>query len=497
MKKLIFIFFIATSCLAIAQNTQSFKIASINLLNYPNSFITSDTRYNNFGSIMHHIAADIIISVELNDEGDDRAADSLLVRGLNTNGISYYNHADMLSPNGGLNNMLFYNTQKFVLYKHIEIAAPIRNLDYYTLYFIDPNLPCTHDTTFIDIAIMHLKASNTGADATTRNNMAIALENYINTLPANRNVIVGGDFNFYACNNSEPAYMTLTNTANVQPFTDVLGNTWVRNSSSYVTYYTQSTRGNAAPYLGGNGGASGGLDDRFDYIMPDNTVLNGLNRVLYVNNSLKSVGNDGQHFDKSIIEPPANTDVPANIAQDIFDLSDHYPMSASFTVTLPTPNIATPTLLPASITNVCVLQTASLQATASLNTNEQIEWYNSNNFAIAPVQVGNTYVPSTTSAGTATYYAIVRNTITQCYSTNPLSVTLNVVANPTPIISASSATVCANEVVTYSISNPNAANTYNWTIVGGIIISGQGTPNITVEWTGNTAGSVGVVESTP
>ena len=53
----------------------------------------------------------------------------------------------------------------------------------------------------------------------------------------------------------------------------------------------------------GKSGASGGLDDRFDFILYSDDVLNGTNGVNYIPNSCKSIGNDGNHFNIAIIDP--------------------------------------------------------------------------------------------------------------------------------------------------------------------------------------------------
>lgn len=65
---------------------------------------------------------------------------------------------------------------------------------------------------------------------------------------------------------------------------------------------------------------------------------------------------------------------------------------------------------------------------------------------------------------------------------------------PTPVITGSSA-VC---IGTQNYSVPaTAGHTYIWDVVGGTILSGQGTNQIQVQWSSGTAGTVSVTESTP
>ncbi|OWY21978.1 hypothetical protein C7N43_06050 [Sphingobacteriales bacterium UPWRP_1] len=80
---------------------------------------------------------------------------------------------------------------------------------------------------------------------------------------------------------------------------------------------------------------------------------------------------------------------------------------------------------------------------------------------------------------------------------------LYVTVNPTPApaiaqngVTGSFANVCANQTYTYS-TPAITGSTYNWTVTGGTIISGQGTNTITVQWNNDTAGTVQVQQSIP
>jgi hypothetical protein len=78
---------------------------------------------------------------------------------------------------------------------------------------------------------------------------------------------------------------------------------------------------------------------------------------------------------------------------------------------------------------------------------------------------------------------------------------LTVVVNPipTPVITGPSPTVCESVTgTTVTYSTPNVVgNTYVWIVVGGTIVTGQGTNLITVTWTTPGAGSVQVTEAIP
>jgi len=66
---------------------------------------------------------------------------------------------------------------------------------------------------------------------------------------------------------------------------------------------------------------------------------------------------------------------------------------------------------------------------------------------------------------------------------------------PEPII-AGPAQTCDNTEEIY-LAEDHAGNTYDWAVVGGNILEGQGTSQITVYWTNPGQGQVNVTESTP
>jgi hypothetical protein len=76
-------------------------------------------------------------------------------------------------------------------------------------------------------------------------------------------------------------------------------------------------------------------------------------------------------------------------------------------------------------------------------------------------------------------------------TTAPYNVAVN--AYPTPSISGTT-TACISTTHTYSIA-ANAGRTYNWTVVGGSILSGQGTASISVQWTSAGTGTLVAYDS--
>lgn len=67
--------------------------------------------------------------------------------------------------------------------------------------------------------------------------------------------------------------------------------------------------------------------------------------------------------------------------------------------------------------------------------------------------------------------------------------------NPTPVISGNNIS-CNNSIQTYSV-DAVVGDTYLWTVIGGTILSGQGTNSIQVQWNNATIGTVAVEQTTP
>ena len=134
------------------------------------------------------------------------------------------------------------------------------------------------DPIFLEVLVGHLKASSGETNEQLRLTMVNDLINYIETMPADSNIIFGGDLNLYTSN--EPAFQELIDANNDIVLVDPAnrpGN-W-HNNQSFVDMFTQSTRTQS-----GLGGASGGFDDRFDFLLTSNNMITNSD-IYYVNNS--------------------------------------------------------------------------------------------------------------------------------------------------------------------------------------------------------------------
>ena len=338
MKKFLLGLFIVLGGFTVrAQDTLTFL--QYNLLNYGNftSYCTANnnnvSRKNGFiGTIVHYVKPDIFTVNEIT--GSRAYHKNLLDNALNTDGINYYRMATSLSPDDAyLVNMLYFNKNKLGLAAHTLAQTYVRDVDVYKLYFKSANLN-QGDTTFIYCVVAHLKAGRDYSGSTTNQNkrkiMARNTMAYIASHHPDENYLMMGDFNVYT--DAEPAFQEFINYKDTairfhDPVNEV--GDW-HNNPTYAMYQSQSTHtySNGCP-------SGGGLDDRFDFILISNNVKSGNKKVKYISGSFDVVGQDGKHFNLAIDDSPANTSVPKNVLNALYNNSDHLPVTLKVTVNQP------------------------------------------------------------------------------------------------------------------------------------------------------------------
>lgn len=130
------------------------------------------------------------------------------------------------------------------------------------------------------------------------------------------------------------------------------------------------------------------------------------------------------------------------------------------------------TTTPAAISTYTWAVSSNGQIVSNATTSIGVQWFNT------------TTVPQT---GTVT---LTHTNIFGCSTTSSINVTINPI--PTPSISGPNS-VCQNSIQSYGTPGV-PGNTYTWSITGGLIRGGQGTPNVRVEWTLPGAGTLTVSE---
>jgi hypothetical protein len=212
-------------------------------------------------------------------------------------------------------NALFYDSLVFAITAVQVVPTTLRDITWYTLRHRS-----SADT--LHVFSVHLKSSSGTANEQQRLTEVNSLRNVTDALPLGSYFIVCGDFNFYG--STEPGYQRLLEQdGNPGYFIDQIGTTGLWNSESYATRHTQSPRVRSF-----GGGASGGLDDRFDLIMFSHS-FGSSGRIQYMYGTSWAVGNDGNHYNDSINAMP-NTSVSQNMANALHYASDHLPVVTSF-----------------------------------------------------------------------------------------------------------------------------------------------------------------------
>lgn len=308
------------------------KVLSYNLLNYPNPEYDTDTRADTLKKIIDYYTPDLFLMQELKKEV---GLTTILQNTFNSNGIDYYQSGTWESQNSDpgsswkLQQNLIYNTQKLALEYQTFLYTNTRDINVFKFYFKDPNLPMHGQKTFLYTVVLHLKSSTGGDNVAERLSMTEILVNFLDTLPENSAVIIGGDYNIYS--SSEPAYQHLLNPSNLTVIKDPINTpgSW-NNNYTYRAVHTQSTRTGS---LNGDG-APGGLDDRFDFILVSENLLEENQPIQVVENTYEAIGNNGNCYNGRIIDCDNNT-VPDDILYALYQMSDHLPIKMELAINYP------------------------------------------------------------------------------------------------------------------------------------------------------------------
>ncbi|MCF8368384.1 MAG: T9SS type A sorting domain-containing protein [Bacteroidales bacterium] len=297
------------------------RMMQYNLLNYGNYFSNCTSTNNNVDDknellriIIDYVKPDIFAVNEISDESYYH--NLLLTDALNTNGINFYAKVNL--PNlsySPIMNQVYYNTQKLFLVNNVALETNYRDIDIVKFSLDDP---ASGEEIFLHCAVAHLKAGTGWEDE--RGYEVNQLMNYLNNGSASGNYTFSGDFNVYTA--SEPAIQNAlfypnTNIRFYDPV-DQLG-AW-NNNAYYAGVHTQST------HTSSSCAAGGGMDDRFDFILISDEIRDGTDKIKKLEGSYKALGQDGLHFNQSILSAPTNSTIPGNVLNALYGVSDHLPV---------------------------------------------------------------------------------------------------------------------------------------------------------------------------
>ena len=167
----------------------------------------------------------------------------------------------------------------------------------------------------------HLKASTGSSNVATRLSGVQTLRANSDALGVGVRAIYSGDMNFYT--RTESGYQAFIAAGNGAAF-DPLGTAdWTGASNAWK--HTQSPRDILA-----NGLIGGGMDDRFDFMLPTAQLMDGAG-IAFITGSYRAVGNDGNHYNLAVNSGtnsyfPSDLSRSATLATNLFNSADHIPV---------------------------------------------------------------------------------------------------------------------------------------------------------------------------
>jgi len=325
--------------------TDTLNVMAYNVLSYGDDCQGTTTTLNGYFRTIIQYAHPDLMSCEkmtafaLSSSLPVNLADNITDSVLNTVFPGRYAYATPTNTADGSNmSVLFYNKQKLTYVKTENLYPYITDFDLYKLYYNDPNLAITHDTTYLYVVVNHTQS---GTPSTTRD---MQVSTYMNDLRTKfayfPNLINMGDFN--TANSYEAGYQSIiTSTDSTKRMSDPpfypdqtvkYPAEWEDNASAYASELTTSTRSLAS--VPNACGTSGGAKSWYDHIFISPWLAKGSNYITYVPNSYKTIGNDGHRIgvDINSATPQVNTSAPAAVINALFQFSNKYPVTIKLLV---------------------------------------------------------------------------------------------------------------------------------------------------------------------
>lgn len=281
-------------------------------------------------NIVDYVQPDLLMACELVNE---RGADLILDSAFTTisdpfeRAVFHYSQTAVDDP---LQQMVFFNARKLSLIFQQVYPTGVRDINHYR--FLLNTSQKASDSVLLDVFVAHLKSSQGPANREARKNMVDTFVRALELLPSNRHVVFAGDFNFYEAEN-EPGYQRLLDTMNwIRMYDPVQSPGKWHDQPEFASLHTQSTRTSLTGF--GMGGAAGGLDDRFDFIMLSESLQSGAD-LHYQEGSYQVIGNNGNCFDERVDNSACAGAYSQELRYYLHQMSDHLPVALSLKTSAP------------------------------------------------------------------------------------------------------------------------------------------------------------------
>ncbi len=314
------------------------KAMMYNILNYSDSEV-SQNKTPFLSTILNEVSPDLLMVCEVVDEIGSNY--------LFENAIIPFNEDFEKAPfeenqsgSYSLQQMVYYNSNKLILEESRVITADTRDINQYTFKINTEN--AENNPVRMEVFVTHLKASTGTSNRQRRLTSIQSFVSYTNTIASDSYVLFAGDFNFYTSN--EEGYQYLIDNRNpiimIDPINrpaptfpddgvdyfnyDNYDSTYFWNNSSFSDIHSQSTRTSNSGLID-DSGSTGGLDDRFDFIMMSEN-FNTSSDLFYVNDSYQVVGNNGNCYNSQISNSNCSGTYSQTLRNALIEFSDHLPI---------------------------------------------------------------------------------------------------------------------------------------------------------------------------
>ena len=334
--KKILIFLILNLLVSVSFGQTRIKAMMYNVLNYSNSEV-SRNKTPFLSTILDEVKPDLFMVCEMIDEiGSNYLFENAIIP-FNEN-FQKAPFEENQSGNSDLQQMVYYNTKKLILEETRVITADTRDINKYT-FKINTENASTHPI-LLEVFVTHLKASTGYSNRQRRLNSIQSFVSFTNNISNESHVLFAGDFNFYTSN--EEGYQYLIDDSNPiviidpidRPAPDFPDNgvnyyenydsTYFWNNSTFADVHSQSTRTSNSGLID-DSGATGGLDDRFDFIMMSEN-FNTSSELYYIQDSYQTIGNNGNCYNSYINNVNCSGEFSQTLREALIEFSDHLPV---------------------------------------------------------------------------------------------------------------------------------------------------------------------------
>lgn len=292
------------------------RLVNYNLLNYPGS--TGSARAEHFRTILAPLHPDLVVVQEMTGDGSAGSA-QFLNEVLNVLEPGQWAAASFINGND-TDAALFYKPAVVDLLGHSAFypnpADPLRLIH---VFRIRPDGYAAPEAA-LHLYVAHLKASQ-GFES-QRLAECVGIRDSMNVMPEGTRAMLCGDLNFYSAV-TETGYAKLLEDQidDTGRLLDIIPAGAWHDNPTFAGHHTQS------PCLSGtcaSGAATGGMDDRFDFLLPTYNLMTGQGLAV-IPASYVVVGNDGLHLNKNITDSPVIPEGTA-YANALKLASDHLPV---------------------------------------------------------------------------------------------------------------------------------------------------------------------------